>query len=393
MLDASTFQVTALAALSGLASALIGLRLGPFVEFHRKRPVMVAADLLRFAALGSVPLAAVLDSLTFTQLCVVAVVATASDITFTAASTAHLKWLVPPPLRLAANSRLEATMWTSSTVATPIGGVLVSWLGATVTIGLDAFSYLLSALGIRAIRTPEPESRERDRAGTGGLCHDRRLVLHPRPSRTSRAVLERDALRRLPHGREFLLALFMLRDLHLAAWQYGLAMGSAGAGGIVGALSAPGLTRWLGPKRVLLSFGVARTLWLGLLPLAPDGTVGLVFVTVSEFMLLFSAGVFNPAFSTYRMAATNDAYMSRVTMAWSMSAKTAQPIFIAVGGLLGRGDHTPDGAGRCRRCLAAQRALSAMAGAPTGVQPRTALSVTSSRLGRVNERSNADAGP
>lgn len=334
VLDASTFQVTALAALSGLASALIGLRLGPFVEFHRKRPVMVAADLLRFAALGSVPLAAVLDSLTFTQLCVVAVVATASDITFTAASTAHLKWLVQPRLRMSANSRLEATMWTSSTVATPIGGVLVSWLGATVTIGLDAFSYLLSALGICAIRTPEPEPRERAGQGpattamTAGWWY---IFGHPGLRALFWNAMVFGGCLMVANS---LLVVYMLRDLDLAAWQYGLAMGLAGAGGIAGAACAPGLTRWLGPKRALLSFGVARTLWLGLLPLAPDGTVGLVFVTVSEFMMLFSAGVFNPGFSTYRMAATNDAYMSRVTMAWSMSAKTAQPIFIAVGGLL-----------------------------------------------------------
>ena len=334
VLHASTFQVTALAALSGLASALIGLQLGPFVEFRRKRPVMVTADLMRFAALGSVPLAAALDRLTFTQLCLVAVVATASDITFTAASTAHLKWLVPPPLRLAANSRLEATTWTASTVATPIGGVLVSWLGATVTIGLDAFSYLLSALGVRAIRAREPEPVAPDRQGptTTGMTAGWSYILGHRGLRALfwNAMLFGGGLM-VAHS---LLALFMLRDLHLAPWQYGLAMGLAGAGGITGALAAPGLTRWLGPRAVLLTFGVGRTLWLGLLPLAPDGTGGLAVVAVSEFMLLFSAGVFNPAFSTYRMAATSAAFMSRVTMAWSMSAKTAQPVFIALGGLL-----------------------------------------------------------
>ena len=334
VLGASTFQVTALAALAGLASASIALRLGPFVEFHRKRPVMVAADLLRFVALGSVPLAAALDLLTFAQLCVVAVVATACDITFTAAGSAHLKGLVPASLRLAANSRLEATVWACSTVATPLGGVLVSVLGATVTMGVDAVSYLLSALGVRAIRRPEPAPPARDasRPRTGDLTAGWSYILGHRGLRALfwNAMLFGGALM----VTSSLLAVFMLRDLELAAWQYGVAMGAAGAGGIAGAACAPALTRRLGPRRVLMTFGVARTLSLGLLPLAPPGALGWVVVAVAELLLLFCAGVFNPAFATYRMRATDDAVMSRVTMAWSMSAKLAQPLCIVLGGVL-----------------------------------------------------------
>ena len=50
VLQASTFQVTFLAALSGLASAAIALPLGSLIEFRAKRPTMIVADLLRFAA-------------------------------------------------------------------------------------------------------------------------------------------------------------------------------------------------------------------------------------------------------------------------------------------------------------------------------------------------------
>ena len=36
---------------------MVAVPLGPWVEFRRKRPVMVAMDLLRFAALLSIPVA------------------------------------------------------------------------------------------------------------------------------------------------------------------------------------------------------------------------------------------------------------------------------------------------------------------------------------------------
>ena len=59
--------------------------LGPWVEFRRKRPVMIAMDLIRFAALLTVPAAYALGWLGFAQLLIVSVVVGAADIAFKAA--------------------------------------------------------------------------------------------------------------------------------------------------------------------------------------------------------------------------------------------------------------------------------------------------------------------
>ena len=64
MLHASPAEVSALAAVGPAVGAL----LGPFVEFRRKRPVMLAMDLARLAVVVSVPVAYVLG---FVQLLVV----------------------------------------------------------------------------------------------------------------------------------------------------------------------------------------------------------------------------------------------------------------------------------------------------------------------------------
>ena len=74
VLHAGAAQVAILSA-SGLAvGALIAVPLGPWVEFRRKRPVMVGMDLVRFAALVSIPVAYALGRLTFLQLVVVSVI-------------------------------------------------------------------------------------------------------------------------------------------------------------------------------------------------------------------------------------------------------------------------------------------------------------------------------
>jgi predicted MFS family arabinose efflux permease len=157
VLGSSTFQVSLLAALSGFAAAAAGGRLGPWIEYRYKRPTMIGADLIRFAAMLSIPAAGAFDMLTYAHLCIVGVLAATCELAFTTASGAHLKALVAPEARLAATNRLETTFWTTFAAGPPVGGALVSVFGPTLTVLVDAVTYLLTALGIRSIRTPEPQ--------------------------------------------------------------------------------------------------------------------------------------------------------------------------------------------------------------------------------------------
>jgi MFS family permease len=333
VLDSPVLQVSLLSALAGVAGAVLAVPLGPWIEFRRKRPVMIGADLLRFAALASIPVAAVFDRLTYTQLCLVAVAQAVGGIVFNAAGGAHLKALVPAADRGDANGRFEATFWTANSVGPPLGGVLISWLGATVTVAADSATFLLSALGIRRLRAPEPPPPVRTPAPrwrelTAGWHY----------------ILTRSDLRALYFNSLVfggcvmatapLLAVVMLRDLGFQPWQYGLALGVPCVGGVLGSLLIRPLTRRYGERRMLLTFGAARAVWLVFLPLAGAGLTGLVIITAAQLALIVCAGAFNPTFATYRMVATADTHMSRVMSAWSISGQFIRPLFIAAGGLV-----------------------------------------------------------
>ncbi|WSB94128.1 MFS transporter [Streptomyces cellulosae] len=312
VLDSSAFQVSVLAALSAVASALIALPLGVRIEHQYKRPVMITADLARCVLLASIPLAMAFERLTFIQLCVVGVLQTAASVAFDAASGAHLKALVRPEHRLRANSLFETTNWISVSAGPPIGGLVIGALGAAATMVVDALSFLGSAVGIRRIRQPEPAPPAR--AAAAHLGRDiaagwRYLLRHPglRPLFFNALLFGGSVMMASP-----LMAVLMLDDLGLAPWQYGLALGLPCLGGVLGSRLTPLLTRRFGQRRTLLVSGVARTLWTVLLPLVPSGALGLLVIVAADFGLLLSAGVFNPSFTTYRMAATPDAFMSRV---------------------------------------------------------------------------------
>jgi predicted MFS family arabinose efflux permease len=329
LLDASDWQISLLAAVAGIAGAAAVVPLGPWVEIHRKRPVMIGADLLRGITLLSVPFAAWAGGLTFGQLCLVAAAQTIGTILSSAASTAYLKSLVPGDQLVAVNARWESTMWTAGTLGPPAGGVLVSWLGALAAVLVDAASFLLSALTLGRIRhrEPAPEGGRHSMAEmTAGWRH---IAAHP--------VLFRLFAHSLPFGSCIvastpLIAVLMLRDLGFSPAQYGFSLGVPCAAGVLGSVLAPRIIGRAGLMPVLLVAGAARCLWMAVIPFAPGTTAGLALIIAADTLLLFSAGVFNPAFSTYRMRAVADGYLARVTAAWAVSSKVAQPVGIAAAG-------------------------------------------------------------
>jgi MFS family permease len=109
VLHSGPTAVSALSAAGLAVGAVVSLPLGPWVEFRRKQPVMITMDLIRFAALISVPAAFALGWLSFVQLLVVSVIVAAANIAFTAASGAYLKALVRPDDLIVANARFEST--------------------------------------------------------------------------------------------------------------------------------------------------------------------------------------------------------------------------------------------------------------------------------------------
>ncbi|MFE9643297.1 MFS transporter [Streptomyces sp. NPDC006365] len=335
VLHAGPAEVSALAATGLAVGAAVAVPLGPWVEFRRKRPVMVAMDLIRFAALMSVPAAYALGRLGFVQLLIVSVVVAAADITFTTASGACLKALVPPENLLVANGRFESTTWTATVLGPPLGGAAIGLFGPVMTVIADAVSYLLSAMGIRAIGGGEPRPARtgaRGRLRAGDLLEGWRYILaHPalRPLFFNTILVSGLIMATSP-----VLAVLMLGDLGFAPWQYGLAFAAPCVGGLIGSRLARPLVARFGRHRVMLTAGTLRACWLLGLAFVRPGTVGLVLVIAVEFGLITSMGVFNPVYATYRLELTATDRVARTLSAWSITSKLTVAALTALWGLL-----------------------------------------------------------
>jgi len=334
VLRADPVQVSALSAVGPAVGALIALPLGPWVEFRRKRPVMVTMDLVRFAVMMTVPVAYAFGRLSFIQLLVVSAVVATAKIAFNSASGACLRALVRPDDLLVANSRFESTNWSSIAVGPPLGGAAIGLFGPVTTVVADALSYLFSALCVSAVRgREEPPQRTGGSRVRGGELLDgwRHLLTHP----GLRALYFNNLLvGGLIMATEPLLAVLLLRQLGFPPWQYGLAFAAPCVGGLIGSRLARRVVVRYGRHRVFRTVGTLRALWLIGLAFVRPGVAGLVTVIAVELAIIISMSLYNPVLATYRLEHTPQDRIARTLSAWSIGQQASIAVFTALGGLL-----------------------------------------------------------
>ncbi len=251
LLDASPAEVALLQALQYAPAVVIGLFAGAVVDRLRRKPLLIAVDLASAGALLLVPLAAALGWLRLEVLYLVAFLLGCLGVVFGVAYTAYVPTLIRREDLVAGNSRLEGSRAVARIAGPGLGGVLVQLLGAPVAVAFDACSYLLSALAVRAIRTPEPPpqgsaARHIWREIAAGL---RALGGNP----ALRALLLSSAT--LDIGWNALFAVYVLyatRYLNLPAGTIGLIFGLGSAGAFLGAVLARPLASRAGIGRTLI---------------------------------------------------------------------------------------------------------------------------------------------
>ncbi len=217
----------------------------------------------------------------------------------------------------------------------PLGGAAIALFGPVTTVVADAVSYLLSAVGIRAIGGTEPRPARADARP--------RLRARDVPDGW-RYILADPALRPLFFNTilfngllmatQPLLAVLMLGRLGFAPWQYLLAFAVPCVGGLIGSRLARRLVARFGQHKVMLTAGTLRACWLLGLTFIRPGTAGLVLVMAVELGLITCCAVFNPVLATYRLDRTPADRVARTLSAWSVTSKATTAAMTGLWGLL-----------------------------------------------------------
>ena len=90
LLDSNPLHMGILGALDNLPYLLFGLFVGSLVDRRRRRPLMIASDLLRALAVLTIPVAFLVGGITFTHLCLVAFAVGLGNLVFDVACQAQM---------------------------------------------------------------------------------------------------------------------------------------------------------------------------------------------------------------------------------------------------------------------------------------------------------------
>lgn len=295
VLGASEFQVGALNASAMAAFLVIGLPAGAWVDRWLKRRVMIAADLVRAAAMVSVPLLWWAGLLQMWHLYVVAGVLGIATVFFDVAYQSYVPVLVQSGQVPAANSRLESTAQVARMGGPAAGGGLLQVIAAPLLFLADTIGYLLSALLLAVTKDneiPSPKEGRRPLAveikeGLGFV------VRHPLISRIAACTGLMNFFTGLAYT---LFPILVLRELDLGAGALGFIYSVAAAGGLLGAVTAPRLAKFTGEGALIPLASIVSAVFLLSMPLSvlmPDNTSALILLIVGEAGISFCVLVYN----------------------------------------------------------------------------------------------------
>ncbi|MGH1550224.1 MFS transporter [Leifsonia poae] len=154
-LHATPFEVGMLGAASTIAFAVLGLPAGAWIDRVRRRPVLIASDVVRALLLATIPLAALLGMLSMWQLLLVSLLTGVARVFFDVGYRSYLPAVIGREKVLAGNSSLEFVRASGQVAGPALGGVLVSLIGAASVLLVQAGTFAVSALCLVGIRARE----------------------------------------------------------------------------------------------------------------------------------------------------------------------------------------------------------------------------------------------
>ncbi|HEU4973333.1 MAG TPA: MFS transporter [Gaiellaceae bacterium] len=306
VLDATAFEVAALTTVEFLPFIIFTLPAGVWVDRLRRRPILIASDVVRALLLGSIPIAYVLDALTLGQLFVVGFLFGICTVFFDVAYQSYLPSLVERSQIIEGNSKLEITRSAAQIGGPGLGGVLIEVFTAPYAVLLDAVSFAASALAIFRIRAVEetPPTVERSDGKKPSMWTElkeglRFVVSNPNLRAQAGCTSTSNFFSSVSFS---IILVYAVRELDLSPGLIGFVFSLGALGGLLAALTATRLSArfGIGPTTIVMAafFGPTMILYA----IAPAGNAAVPLLVTAQLIFGFTVVVYNIVQVSYRQA-------------------------------------------------------------------------------------------
>lgn len=294
------------------------LLFGVWADRMRRRPVLIAANVIRMILIGLIPLLAAVHLLTISVLLVFAFAIGTASVMFDVSWMSFIPTVVKDPQHfLEANQKLGVTGSSADVVGPGLAGFLVAALTAPYALVVDAVSYLASLATLVLVRTEEPRPpRSASRRHVGAELKD-----------GLRWVFGHETLRPLVLIAPFcnfsliatwtLFLLYATRDEHLTPTLIGIVFSASSIGGLIGGLISRALTQRFRLGLLYATSMIAVFVGPLLIPFASGSTpILMTLFIVSFFVSYIGLGVANVIVISLRQTCTPSSLMARMNAAF-----------------------------------------------------------------------------
>lgn len=335
VLGATPVEMGILGAVEFVPFLFLTLPAGVWIDRTRRRPILLGANAVRSVLIGSVPVAAALDWLTYPYLLVAAFGVGCCTVLFDVAYLAYTPSLVGRQRLTGANARLYGSISAAEVGGPGLAGALVSLLGAPFAMAVDALSYVVSVASLGAIRRAEPRPTPPARRDVRDeLAEGLRSVFGDPLLRAF--ALEAATFNLFFNAMNAAFLLFLTRELGLGPAAVGALFAVGATGSIAGSALAAPLAHRIGLGRtILVTVILACVVYLAIPfvggpPLVAAGILALVLATAGAFTAVTVIHVV-----TIRQSVTPDRLLARMNASYRTLGYGVIPIGALLGGVVG----------------------------------------------------------
>ncbi|GAC1566349.1 MAG: MFS transporter [Ktedonobacteraceae bacterium] len=331
----SPAQAGFMTAIRQIPYLLFSLPAGALVDRWNRKVTMILCDLLRWLALGSVPLAFALGHLTLVHLYIVAFVEGTAYVFFSLAQIAALPQVVASEHLPRAYALDTTTEYVGMLLGPSLGAFIISLvplveMGTILAYLSDSVSYLVSIVSLLFIRVSFQMERatEKRRALYKEIAEGLRFLWGQRLLRIM--ALLTMTVNFLLSPVTLVIIVLARGALHIDVQVLGFVLSAEGVGGVLGGVVAPWVRAHLRFGQIIIGSVIV---WAGavlMLALAP-----------SALLLIMGAGLigllwplYGVTLVTYRLSLTPDILQGRVNSAFRFLSYGSEPLGAAIGGLL-----------------------------------------------------------
>lgn len=307
--------VTGSGFLMGLVGALevaplliVGLPAGVWVDRWNRSRVMIISDFGRAVVMAFIPIASLVHIPIMPVIVLVAIISGTLAVFFGAAYTGMIPRIVVPEDLGRANGYFEAIESAAYVLGPSLAGILTSKIGPSYVIGLDALSFIFSAIAIINLRDNEKVSAQSSRQ-TRDFFTEMRVGLK---TVVNDSVLK--AITLLWGSNRFVFAaliptltFFVLKTLHGGSEQVGVSVSIYAIGSLLGTLLGSRVPERLG---VVMALSAQSLMFVGAILLSTTNWDPMVYGCSA--ILGFGEGLLLVIYLTYRVSRVSEVVVGRV---------------------------------------------------------------------------------